>query len=135
MIIVEEAGEVLEAHVLSSLQPTTKHLILIGDHQQLRPKLEHYPLTVEAPHHQANFNISMFERLVESGMEHGTLHVRGRPCVCALACRIMQKRLRNTAHHTCKAYQFHYVFGVFCVCARCDLNMLFVRAGATPHAS
>ena len=76
MIIVEEAGEVLEAHVLSSLQPTTKHLILIGDHQQLRPKLEHYPLTVEAPHHQANFNISMFERLVESGMEHGTLHVR-----------------------------------------------------------
>ena len=73
---MEEAGEVLEAHVLSSLQPTTKHLILIGDHKQLRPKLEHYPLTVEAPHHQVDFNISMFERLVESGMEHGTLHVR-----------------------------------------------------------
>ena len=75
VIIIEEAGEVLEAHVLSSLQPETKHLILIGDHKQLRPKLEHYPLSVEAPHCDFNFNISLFERLIKSGMEHGTLQV------------------------------------------------------------
>jgi hypothetical protein len=46
VVIIEEAGEVLEAHVLSALQPeATKHLIMIGDHQQLRPKVESYQLT------------------------------------------------------------------------------------------
>ena len=28
---MEEAAEVLEAHILTSLAPTTEHLILIGD--------------------------------------------------------------------------------------------------------
>jgi len=31
--MVEEAAEILEAHVLSSLSPHTKHVILIGDHK------------------------------------------------------------------------------------------------------
>ena len=31
VIIIEEAGEVLESHVLSLLTKNTKHLILIGD--------------------------------------------------------------------------------------------------------
>jgi hypothetical protein len=39
IVLVEEAGELLEAHVLTSLSPSTKHLILIGDHKQLRPKV------------------------------------------------------------------------------------------------
>ena len=38
LVLVEEAGEVLEAHVLTSLTPATRRLVLIGDHQQLRPK-------------------------------------------------------------------------------------------------
>ena len=46
VILVEEAGEVLEAHVLAALTPSTKQLIMIGDHQQLRPKVESYNLTV-----------------------------------------------------------------------------------------
>jgi superfamily I DNA and/or RNA helicase len=37
IIIVEEAAEVLEAHIVTSLSAATKHLILIGDHEQLRP--------------------------------------------------------------------------------------------------
>ena len=40
IIICEEAAEVLEAHVLASLSPQTEQLILIGDHDQLRPKVE-----------------------------------------------------------------------------------------------
>ena len=43
-MIVEEAGEVFEAHILASLAPTTEHLILIGDHEQLRPKPQLYAL-------------------------------------------------------------------------------------------
>ena len=48
MVIVEEAGEVFEAHILASLAPTTEHLILIGDHEQLRPKPQLYALQVKA---------------------------------------------------------------------------------------
>jgi hypothetical protein len=40
VVIVEEAAEVLEAHILTSLAPTVEHLVLIGDHLQLPPKVE-----------------------------------------------------------------------------------------------
>lgn len=49
IVIVEEAAEVLEAHVLACLAPNTQHLILIGDHEQLRPKTEMYELRVGPP--------------------------------------------------------------------------------------
>jgi hypothetical protein len=39
LVIVEEAAEVLEAHILTSLAPTVEHLVLIGDHFQLSPKV------------------------------------------------------------------------------------------------
>lgn len=39
VVTVEEAGELLEAHVLTSLSPHTKHLVMIGDQCQLRPKV------------------------------------------------------------------------------------------------
>lgn len=40
--MVEEAGQVLEAHVLGSLVPSVEHLILIGDPLQLRPTLNNF---------------------------------------------------------------------------------------------
>ncbi|KAF8417740.1 AAA domain-containing protein [Boletus edulis BED1] len=40
--MVEEAGQVLEAHVLGSLVPPVQHLILIGDPLQLRPTLNNF---------------------------------------------------------------------------------------------
>jgi len=43
IVICEEAAEVLEAHILASLSRETEQLILIGDHQQLRPKVDFYP--------------------------------------------------------------------------------------------
>lgn len=42
VLVVEEAGQVLEAHVLGSLVPSVEHLILIGDPLQLRPSLANY---------------------------------------------------------------------------------------------
>lgn len=44
MVLVEEAAEVLEAHVLVCLSSNTQHVILIGDHEQLRPKPNLYEL-------------------------------------------------------------------------------------------
>ena len=44
IMIFEESGQVLESHVLSSLTPNLKKLILIGDHQQLKPSVSTYVL-------------------------------------------------------------------------------------------
>ncbi|KAI0442324.1 P-loop containing nucleoside triphosphate hydrolase protein [Xylaria telfairii] len=63
IIIVEEAGEILESHILAAMGPTTKHLIQIGDHKQLRPKAKNYKLSVEAGNGY-DLNRSLFERLV-----------------------------------------------------------------------
>ncbi|ACO68235.1 hypothetical protein MICPUN_104668 [Micromonas commoda] len=74
VVIVEEAAEILEAHVITSLQNNTKHLIMIGDHKQLRPKLDTYELSVACSSTSHDFNRSLFERLVLSGaVEHASL--------------------------------------------------------------
>ncbi|CAJ0578160.1 unnamed protein product, partial [Mesorhabditis spiculigera] len=61
-LIVEEAAEVLEGHVLASLLPTLQHVVMIGDHQQLRPNPSNYELG-----RSYNLNVSMFERLHRNG--------------------------------------------------------------------
>ena len=37
VVFIEEAAEVLESNLLATLTPHVKHLILIGDHVQLKP--------------------------------------------------------------------------------------------------
>ncbi|EZG72218.1 putative NF-X1 finger and helicase domain protein [Gregarina niphandrodes] len=65
VLLCEEAGEVLEAHLLTSLLPSVEHVILIGDHQQLRPHSQNYDLSVESwQGAQYSFDVSLFERLV-----------------------------------------------------------------------
>ncbi|RIA80711.1 hypothetical protein C1645_866307 [Glomus cerebriforme] len=66
IIVCEEAGEVLEAHILSALTPSTQHLILIGDHNQLRPHIATYSLSMDS-HVGKNYQLdkSVFERLVD----------------------------------------------------------------------
>ncbi|KAL8823207.1 MAG: hypothetical protein Q9191_006073 [Dirinaria sp. TL-2023a] len=73
VIIVEEAGEILESHILSALSAETKRLVLIGDHKQLRPKVNNYALTVEKGDGY-DLNRSLFERLVLGGHQHMTLN-------------------------------------------------------------
>ena len=62
IIIVEEAAEVLESHIITSLHSSCQQLILIGDHQQLRPKPHVYQLAT-----RFHLDVSMFERLVKNG--------------------------------------------------------------------
>ncbi|KAF9106328.1 hypothetical protein BGX27_009209 [Mortierella sp. AM989] len=85
VIMCEEAGEVLEAHILAALSNSTKHLILIGDHLQLRPQIETYTLSSDS-HIGRNYNLdkSLFERLVTADvnplpMSHLTIQRRMRP--------------------------------------------------------
>ncbi|KAL4807516.1 P-loop containing nucleoside triphosphate hydrolase protein [Aspergillus unguis] len=72
IVLLEEAGEILESHVLTALGSHTKQLIMIGDHQQLRPKINSYALSVEQGSGY-DLNRSLFERLVLSGYPHSTL--------------------------------------------------------------
>jgi hypothetical protein len=108
ILLVEEAGEILESHVLTSLSPKTKQVILIGDHKyvpriqftilhahlalcrQLRPKVNNYLLTVEKGDGY-DLNRSMFERLVLKGYPHETLNQqhRMRPEISALVRALM----------------------------------------------
>ncbi|RYC61801.1 hypothetical protein CHU98_g4418 [Xylaria longipes] len=71
VVLVEEAGEILESHVLTALGPETKQLILIGDHKQLRPKVN-FALSVEKGDGY-DLNVSLFERLIVRGYPHQTL--------------------------------------------------------------
>ena len=71
--IVEEAAEVMEAHIITSLTPGCQHLILIGDHQQLRPNPTVYDLQINY-----NFDVSLFERMIKNGMEFARLCLQHR---------------------------------------------------------
>ena len=73
IVIVEEAAEVLESHIVSALNAGTQHLILIGDHKQLRPKPNEYELAKKY-----NLDVSLFERLVRNGFPHATLEYQHR---------------------------------------------------------
>ncbi|KAI4852697.1 hypothetical protein E4T44_01320 [Aureobasidium sp. EXF-8845] len=65
VLLCEEAGEVLEAHLLTALLPSIEHTILIGDHLQLRPRVTCYDLSQESFRGQQHaLDTSLFERLV-----------------------------------------------------------------------
>ncbi|KAK2002735.1 ATPase [Colletotrichum falcatum] len=77
VVLVEEAGEILEAHVLTALHSETQQLILIGDHKQLRPKINNYKLSVEKGE-GFDLNRSLFERLIIQGHDLVTLQKQHR---------------------------------------------------------
>ncbi|KAJ3150080.1 hypothetical protein HDU86_006703 [Geranomyces michiganensis] len=64
IIVCEEAGEVLEAHLISSLSVSASHLIQIGDEKQLRPSIEEHSLSSDSDTGYT-LDISLFERLVK----------------------------------------------------------------------
>lgn len=74
VMICEEAGEVLEAHILTAFLPGVEHIILIGDHEQLRPQINNYELQHDNPQGKRySLDISLFERLVRP--QTGDLHL------------------------------------------------------------
>lgn len=96
IVLLEEAGEILESHVLTALGSHTKQLIMIGDHQQLRPKINSYSLSVEKGSGY-DLNRSLFERLVLSGFPHSTLAKQHRmvPEISSLVRRLTYPELQD----------------------------------------
>ncbi|KIO17982.1 hypothetical protein M407DRAFT_32349 [Tulasnella calospora MUT 4182] len=80
VLLVEEAGQVLEAHILASLVPSIEHLILIGDPLQLRPTIENYQLSMDNPRTGKvfRFDQSLMERLSSTGLHMSRLDVQRR---------------------------------------------------------
>jgi AAA domain len=86
VVICEEAGEVMEPHILSAMLPNVEHFIQIGDHQQLRPQINNYELSLECQQGLPyQLDRSQFERLSRGE--------RGRPRV-PLAQLNVQRRMR-----------------------------------------
>ena len=73
VVIVEEAAEILEPSLLAALSPSIEHLILIGDHKQLRPQVDTYELCKTF-----RFDKSMMERLIDSGFPYKRLTKQNR---------------------------------------------------------
>ncbi|XP_078271702.1 NFX1-type zinc finger-containing protein 1-like [Rhinoraja longicauda] len=93
IIIVEEAAEVLEAHIITTLSSACEHLILIGDHQQLRPSATVYELA-----RRFNLEISLFERLIRMDVPFVRLDYqhRMRPEIATLITPHIYAKLENT---------------------------------------
>lgn len=74
VVLIEEAAETLEAPVTVTCIPSLEHLILVGDHQQLRPNT-HYKPHEDEPYW---LNVSLFERLVGNRLGYTTLSTQRR---------------------------------------------------------
>jgi hypothetical protein len=77
VMFVEEAGQIHESHILTNISSQIKQLIMIGDHKQLKPKLENYKLRTES-NYGIDFDVSLFERLVKNNYPFATLNVQHR---------------------------------------------------------
>ncbi|KAK4697938.1 helicase required for RNAi-mediated heterochromatin assembly 1, partial [Lecanoromycetidae sp. Uapishka_2] len=69
VVLIEEAAETLEAPIAVACFKTLEHLILVGDHQQLRGHCNDEELA-NAPFY---LGVSMFERLVRNQVEFSQL--------------------------------------------------------------
>lgn len=91
IVIVEEAAEVLESHVITSLCSSVQQLILIGDHKQLQPKITCFELE------KYNLHVSLFERLAMKEYPIATLGVqhRMRPEIASIVANHIYDKLEN----------------------------------------
>lgn len=92
IVIIEEAAEVLETHIMASLSKYCEHMVLIGDHKQLRPSTSVHDLAAKYA-----MDVSLFERLTLNGLHHVTLKVqhRMRPEICDLLTPTIYSKLIN----------------------------------------
>ncbi|KAJ5360713.1 hypothetical protein N7517_009904 [Penicillium concentricum] len=93
VILIEEAAEVLEAPVAVACLPSLQHLILVGDHLQLKGQCADYELCG----HPFYLDLSMFERLVVNKMPYAMLQEQRRmvPEIRKLVAPIYGDRLRD----------------------------------------
>ncbi|KAI9445928.1 hypothetical protein H4582DRAFT_1843136 [Lactarius indigo] len=106
VLMVEEAGQVLEAHILASLVPSVEHLICIGDPKQLRPNLATFALSMDSARGRElfKFDRSLMERLSDGGMSMSQINVqrRMRPSISHFVRTILYPKLGD--HEIVRGY-------------------------------
>ncbi|GJE96154.1 NFX1-type zinc finger-containing protein [Phanerochaete sordida] len=99
VLIVEEAGQVLEAHVLAALVPSVQHVIFIGDPEQLRPNVTNFSLSMEHPTGRElfKFDRSLMERLADESLPMTQINIqrRMRPAISHLIRTILYPALED----------------------------------------
>lgn len=95
VVLIEEAAETLEAPVAVTCIPSLQHLILVGDHQQLRPHT-HVKSHEDKPYY---LNISLFERMVNNNIQYNVLIKQRRmiPEIRRLLYPIYKNRIKDHA--------------------------------------
>ncbi|CAM4799643.1 unnamed protein product [Rotaria magnacalcarata] len=73
IVIVEEAAAIFEAHIITALSTKCEHLILIGDHVQLRPSPSVYKLA-----QKYQIDVSLFERFIKNNFPNVRLNTQHR---------------------------------------------------------
>ncbi len=114
IVIVEEAAEVLESHIVATLSGGCQHLILIGDHKQLRPNPNMYKLA-----QKYNLRVSLFERLVINKMPHDTLEFQHR----------MRPEIANLIHPIYSNLKNHPCVDSYGDVPGVSRNMFFIHHG------
>lgn len=67
--LIEEAGELVEYNQVTDCVTSVEQLILFGDHQQLRPRVQ------KREHEKLKYNFSLMERLVRNNVDYKQLNV------------------------------------------------------------
>ncbi len=73
IVIVEESAEVMEPQLVAILGNWVQHLIMIGDHEQLRPLVETYKLAKDY-----KLDVSLMERLIKNQFPYSSLELQNR---------------------------------------------------------
>ncbi|ODM89129.1 NFX1-type zinc finger-containing protein 1 [Orchesella cincta] len=105
IVVIEEAAEILEAHIVTSLTEDCNQLILIGDHLQLRPSTNVYQL--EQKYHM---NVSLFERMILNKINLCTLKTQHR--MCPEVADLIVGPIYEQLHNHPKVLEYPHVKGV-----------------------
>ncbi|KAL1622231.1 hypothetical protein SLS56_008850 [Neofusicoccum ribis] len=101
VMVFEEAAAMPEANALIALLPSLEHCVLIGDHLQLRPKVNRRELDMSNEDSvKYAYEMSLMERLVSSGLPFAALDTQYRmsPEISRLCRRTLYPGLQDAAH-------------------------------------
>ncbi|XP_052081591.1 NFX1-type zinc finger-containing protein 1-like [Mytilus californianus] len=107
IVLLEEAAEIPEHHVVACLTSSCKQLIMIGDHQQLRPSYNDYQTA-----RQHKINISLFERLIRGRFPYKRLEYqhRMRPTIS----KLLVPHIYRTLQDDQSVFEYENVKGINC---------------------
>ncbi|XP_052081593.1 NFX1-type zinc finger-containing protein 1-like [Mytilus californianus] len=107
IVLIEEAAEIPEHHVVACLTSSCQQLIMIGDHQQLRPSYNDYKTAREH-----KINISLFERLISGRVPYTRLEYqhRMRPTIS----KLLVPHIYRTLQDDQSVFEYENVKGIHC---------------------